>query len=367
MGGGSPEYFREQLKLQPGNAEVWNNYGAYLVGKGKLDKAMEAFEHATELDKAHAIPIANLAKQQWLHKADVSEADRLYTEAVRVAEPSVPAWILSDFAAFCDEGLGETQRARELHDRAIGAESSPVAKAGLGYFLMKHGQEIERANSLLTDALDEQPGNPQILRLVGQADWFYRGDREAGREKVVKACILNPSDVVALRVAADMCLVLGEGASAAYYYRKLMKRGPADWQIESNYGLALLMNRKPDGALRWLSRARRAVPNEPMVLTNTAATLWALRRKAEAIDLMRLILSQVPPPEIELELLAMLRVAAPPAAKEMTRLRHLVGSGHRGDGNTIRIMVRDRPKIERDLGLKLSDIIEGNAAVPPIL
>jgi Flp pilus assembly protein TadD len=184
---------------------------------------------------------------------------------------------------------------------------------------------------------------------------------------VVKACILNPADVVALRMAADMCLLLGDGASAGYYYRKLLKRSPPDWQIEANYGLALLIDRKPDGALRRLSKARRAVPNEPVVLTNTAATLCALRRKPEAIELMRQTLTQDPLPEIEVELLAMLRVAAPPAAKEMTRLRDLINSGHRGDGNTIRIMVRGGPKADRDVGLQVADIIEGKAPLPPNL
>jgi Tfp pilus assembly protein PilF len=367
MGGGSPEYFREQLKLQPRDAQLRDRHGFYLVSKGKLDEAMNEFELAKTLDPSYAPAIAHLAQQYWLHRRDTAEAERLYAEAVDAAGPSVSAWILSDFAVFCDEGLAETQRARELHERAIGADNFPLAKASLGYFLLKHGQEIERGNSLLADALDEQPGNPQILRLVGQADWFYRGDREAGRERVVKACILNPADVRALRMAADMCLVLGDGASAAYYYRKLMKRCPADWQIEANYGLALLMDRKPDGALRRLSRARRMVPNEPVVLTNTAATLWALRRKAEATALMRQILSQAPPPEIEIEVLAMLRVAAPPAAKEMTRLRHLISSGHHGDGNTIRIMGRGGPKADRDVGLQVADVIEGKAAVPPIL
>jgi Flp pilus assembly protein TadD len=367
IGGGSPESLWEQLKLQPDNAEVWNRYGASLERNRKFDDAMSAFERARRLNPSYVPAITNLARQHWLRTGNLSEADRLYAEAVSASAPSVPTWVLSDFAAFCDEALGDTQRAQDLHARAVVGDDFPLAMARLGYFLLKHGQEIERANSLLTDALDEQPNNPQILSLVGQADWFFKGNRQAGRERMVKACTLNPADVGTLRMAADMCLTLGEGASAAYYYRKLMKRCPADWQIESNYGLALLINRKPDGALRWLSRARRAVPNEPMVLTNIATTLWALRRKAEAIDLMRKILSQGPPPEIELELLAMLRVAAPPAAKEMTRLRHLISSGHRGDGNTIRIMARDRPKIERDLGLKLSDIIEGNAAVPPIL
>jgi hypothetical protein len=55
-----------------------------------------------------------------------------------------------------------------------------------------------------------------------------------------------------------------------------------------------------------------------------AATLWVLRRGTEAVSLMREILGQNPPPEIEIEILAMLRLAAPPATKEVTRLRNLI-------------------------------------------
>jgi hypothetical protein len=51
----------------------------------------------------------------------------------------------------------------------------------------------------------------------------------------------------------------------------------------------------------------------------------------------------------------------------MTRLRDLISSGHRGDGNTIRIMVRDSPKADRDIGLQVADIIEGKAEIPPAL
>jgi hypothetical protein len=156
MVGGSPEYFREQLKLQPRNAQLRDSHGFYLLSKGKLDEAMNEFELAKTFDPSYAPAIAHLAQQHWSHRRDTAEAERLYVEAVDAAGPSVPAWILSDFAVFCDEGLGETQRARELHERAVGAEKFPLAKASFGYFLLKHGQEIERGNSLLTDALDEQ-------------------------------------------------------------------------------------------------------------------------------------------------------------------------------------------------------------------
>jgi Tfp pilus assembly protein PilF len=363
MEGWSAEYFREQIKLQPKNPQLRDRHGSYLVSKGKLDEATDAFELAKTLDPSYAPAIAHLAQQHWLHKGGMAEADRLYTEAINVPGSPAPAWILSGYAVFCDLGLAETQRAGDLHERAVEAENFPLAKARLGYFLMKHGQEIERVNALLSAAL-EPPDNPDVLEVAGRADWFLKGDREAARTKLEKACTLAPTYVPILRLTAYLCLTLEDGHSAAYYYRKVIGRSEPDWQLHANYGLALLMDRKPKGALEQLSKARRSGPDDPTVPVNIAATLWVLRRSTEAIALMREVLGQSLPPGIEIEVLAMLRLAAPPATKEMIRLRDLITRGNHGDGITIRSMVRDRPKIERNLGSQLSDIIEGKAPLP---
>jgi Tetratricopeptide repeat len=87
---GSREYFRQQFKLQPDNAELWNNYGAFLARQRKFDEAMDAYERALALDPSYAIAIANLAKQYWLHRNDVSEADRLYRKALGVGDRRCP-------------------------------------------------------------------------------------------------------------------------------------------------------------------------------------------------------------------------------------------------------------------------------------
>ena len=363
--GASAEYFREQLKLQPENAELRDRYGFYLLNKGNLGEAINAFELAKTLDPSYAPAIAHLAHQCWLHRGDTSEADRLYREAIDVAGYSPPVWILSDCAVFCDEGLSDPQRALELHERAIEDKGFPLAKARLAYFLMKRGQETERADALMSEAL-EPPDNPDVLALAGRADWFYRGDREAARTNLLKACTLAPTHVPTLRLTAYVCLALEDGANAAYYYRKVIGRKAADSQVHANYGLALLMDNKADGALRHLSKARRS-GSDPAVPINLAATLWVMRRTTDAIALMREILSQSPPPEPELEVLAMLRLAAPPASVEMVRLRELITSGQRGDGITLRTMVRYRRKDERALGFLLSDVVEAKAPVPPTL
>jgi hypothetical protein len=57
----SPEFFREQFKLRPDDSELWNNYGVYEQGHGRIDKAVEAYEKALELDPQNAHAATNLA------------------------------------------------------------------------------------------------------------------------------------------------------------------------------------------------------------------------------------------------------------------------------------------------------------------
>jgi Flp pilus assembly protein TadD len=364
---GSLNDLREQLRLQPESAELWNDYGVALEEKRKFAQAMAAYERAMVLDPSYPWAISNLAKQYWLQRRNLSEAERLYAEAVRVAEPAAPARILSDFAVFCDEGLDDPELALELHRRALGVGNDPLVKARLGFVLMKQGKEIEEANALLEAALTESPADPLILSIAAEVDWFHKNDREAARERLHKACTLNPRNPRIWRFAGNVSAVFGDGASAAYYYRKAMKRGASGWQIEAAYGFALLIDKKPDGALRKLSKARRSAPDDPGLLTNTAAALWALRREAEAVALLRQILSSALQPEIEVEVLAMLRLTAPPAKQEMVRLGELLGSGSHGDGNTLRSMVFKRPKQDRELAFKLAEAIEGKAKLPPMV
>ena len=210
--GSTPQYFREQLKLQPDSAELWNNYGSLLSDRRKPDEAMDVFARAMDLDPTYVTAIANLANLQRSHRGDLSEADRLYKEAVRVSEPSPPAWILSNFAGFCDEGLSDPGRALELHERAIQDVEYPLAKARLAYFLLRHEQEKERATALLAEALAKQSENPEILFLAGLANWSYLGDREAARTMLQRACTATPSRHDIWRVTGDVFLSYGDGA-----------------------------------------------------------------------------------------------------------------------------------------------------------
>jgi len=356
---------REQLKLRPDSAEVWNSYGASLANQRRWNEAINAYEKALSLDPAYVHALANLAKAFWLHRKDFAEAERLYTEALAVAGASVPSFILSDFAIFCHEVLGDLQRAGDLHARAAEDENNPVAAAQQAWFIFDGLHDLERADEQIAHTLDKAPNNAHILCLAGLITLRGHADPEAACEKFHRACSLEPGNTLALRLAADTSLQLGDSTSAVYYYQRLIKRVDYDVEIGGNYGLALVMKGRYEAALHHLSKASRSASDNLVIRMYYAAALWAAGKLAEAIELMRTLMELDPPPEVELEANALFLIAEPRSdAKVTARMRQLIASGIRASGMALRAMVSNRPYAARQDAKRLEIIIQGEAAIP---
>ena len=351
--GGDEQYFREQFKLQADSAELWNNYGSLLTSRRRAAEAAAAFEKAIALDPAYVTAVANLAKVKWLSEKDVERARELYVQALRLTEPSVPTWILSDAATFYAEGLGDHVSAKALHERAVTDPEYPLSKARLAHHLLAQegGSTSQAAHDLFEQALNKQPNDAQILRLAGEADFLFLSMPSRALERLHKACSLAPQDPSVLIPAAGVCLATGDADSAAYYYRKAFKRVDPDWRLESNYGLALLATKKPAGAVRHLRRAQKLSPNEPAVLTNLAAALWVTGGRGEATQTLHDALGRRPEPAVELEILAMLFCVGALDESDVVRLRAFLDTDVRGDGVTLRCMAR---VADRDTGAALT-------------
>jgi Tfp pilus assembly protein PilF len=352
--------YREQLKLRPDSAELWNNYGSFLLSRVKIDEAIVAYEKALELDPSYVSALANLAKQRWLSKPDLPEAKHLYEKAVQASEPSVPAWLLSDAAVFYAEGLGDVETARQMHERAAADPDNFLAKAHLGAFLLAQDSGSTVGAALLEDVLEGQPTNAEVLRLCARADWLYLDKSARAMERMHKACSLDPRSGHILAFAGYVCLVMGDIDSAVYYLQRAMKRIDRHWQLESNYGLALLVQGKYEAAMRHLAKARKLGPKEPAALTNLGAGL-AIRSRSDGTVVMQEALAMNPEPAIELELLALLHTLGRLDDPSTSRLHELVEAGVKADGKGLRCMVANLDRATRDVGLSLADKIEGVA------
>jgi hypothetical protein len=72
-----------------------------------------------------------------------------------------------------------------------------------------------------------------------------------------------------------------------------------------------------------------------------------------------------PSPQTELAVNAMLRLAVPSSARDpASRIRQLIADGVQTYGTTVRGMVLERSRSEREAGDQLAKIIEGKMAVP---
>jgi tetratricopeptide (TPR) repeat protein len=360
-----PEYYREQFKIHPNSAELWNNYGSLLVHNRRRAEGLKAFAKAVELDPKHAAALANHARLTWLDLRDFHEADRLYKRAIAAGEPSPDPSYLSDYACFCYEALGDAKRAAEFHDRAAANAHFPLAWAQKAWFMARSGADLDAAQDLMNKALEKEPQNAQIIYLDGLIDLQIRQDHTRAIGKLHRAASLDPSNDAILSTTAQVALSLRDSASAAYYSRKLIERGIDDPQLRGHYGLALLAERKVDGALRHLEAASSSLPNDMNIRVNYAAALYS-RQPNEAAKLLQSVIANAESsPETTLEASAMLCIAAPESRRDSSkRIRQFIGQGTRVDGATVRAMVIERKGRLRAMADMLAQVVEGSVVLP---
>ncbi|MBD1912961.1 tetratricopeptide repeat protein [Leptolyngbya sp. FACHB-8] len=110
--------FEESLRLEPDNWEAWHNYGNCLARLNCLDKAVEAFDRAIQLE-----PSAD----SWYRKAEILVQQRqlhlaieAYNQAIAL-EPDCGEFWYQRGLALVD--LQQYTEARQSYDRAVSLDS----------------------------------------------------------------------------------------------------------------------------------------------------------------------------------------------------------------------------------------------------
>lgn len=88
----------------------------------------------------------------------------------------------------------------------------------------------------------------QILRVAGELA-LADGDVPQAYGYFASAHSLDLRDAFILHRAGYLALKMGQPQLAVRYYRRLIGTPEADWTAYANYGVALLMIHKLDGAL----------------------------------------------------------------------------------------------------------------------
>jgi Flp pilus assembly protein TadD len=364
----SPGYFREQLKLRPEDPELWNNYGAGLSGTRKTDAAITAYERALELNPTYPTALGNMARSLWLDRGDIKGAHIHFERAMHSPDGSPASAVLSDYAEFTEEALGDRATAFDLHERAVAASGTSDARslARQAFFVGVRVGDRARADDLFDEAMTKSPQDVKVLLLSARYQWLVHENYQGARAILESAATLAPNDREVLLHYAGALLKCHESAAAAYHYQRFIKRGGDKQLVEADLGLALLDVGKVEGAVRHLRRAVKYETNRQAAHANLAAALYVVGEREASRQGVIALFDEELPPYVELELIAMRMIMESPGIKQqdLDRLEELTRDRVRGDGTTLRAMTRhDNDARLREIGAVLASVVEGDRAV----
>src|SRR6266446_1396944 len=195
----------------------------------------------------------------------------------------------------CDAAIRHFNRAIELDDAfglaydGLGACHVNRVFKGLG-----GAEDFERAESAFVKALAIDP-NIIEARMLMVFVYLWRGQKQKAREEVARMRREAPNEAVVHFVKATLHRLDGEYERALRSYDRLVHLDPASFVVVSyNRALIFLYQGKNEDAMRELDRAASVEPNNPLLRSIRALTMFYRGETDAAADLLRDVLAQNP-------------------------------------------------------------------------
>jgi eukaryotic-like serine/threonine-protein kinase len=195
----------------------------------------------------------------------------------------------------CDAAIQHFSRAIEL-DPDFG-----LAYDGLGACYVNRvfkglggAEDYEKAEAAFNKALSI---DPKIIeaRMLMVFVLLWRGQKQRARDEVARMRREAPSEAVVHFVKATLHRLDGEYDRALRSYDRLVHLDPASFVVVSyNRALIFLYQGKFEEAQKELDRAASVEPNNPLLRTFRALTMYYTRRVDEAANLLREVLTAHP-------------------------------------------------------------------------
>ena len=155
-------------------------------------------------------------------------------------------------------------------------------------------EDFERAEAAFRKALEI---NPSIVeaRMLMVFCYLWRGQKQKARDEVARMRRDAPNEAVVYFVKATLHRLDGEYDRALRSYDRLVHLDPAAFVVVSyNRALIFLYKGKREDAMRELDRAASVEPNNPLLRTIRAVTIYYGGQVDAAADLLREVLEANP-------------------------------------------------------------------------
>lgn len=297
-----------------GNFDFQTTRAEIALKTGHLDHAREAIGIARKLDAAN-LTVDLLEAVLREYTGDLAGAHQLLNGVVARAPQDNRAWIpLARIA----ERMGDTAAARAAWETVLSRQPAhPDALSNLARLLWQSG-EHERADKLITSAINAQPMPSAVLELALAQYYTNTGRHGEALEPARRAAELAPNDagaaynlamtqvragdkvgaVVSARRMTQMfpqsvlswfalattAATAGDNNTAASAFRTWLQLAPANPDAHASYGFFLHKTGQDVQAREVLAKASRDFPGHGLLWLNYAVVLEALGEKAAAAD-----------------------------------------------------------------------------------
>ncbi|MDT4967767.1 MAG: eukaryotic-like serine/threonine-protein kinase [Acidobacteriota bacterium] len=195
----------------------------------------------------------------------------------------------------CDAAIAHFERAVQL-DSAFALAYDGLGACYVNRVLKGLGSvsDFERAEAAFKQALALDP-NIVEARMLMFFVYLWRGEKEKARAEVRLVRREAPNEAVVYFVKATLHRLDGEYERALRSYDRLVRLDPAAHVVAScNRALISIFRGRFDDALRELDQAAKSEPDNPLIKTFRALTLFYQGQVTKATDLMQEVLKLHP-------------------------------------------------------------------------
>jgi serine/threonine-protein kinase len=195
----------------------------------------------------------------------------------------------------CDAAIKRFERAIELDpDFALAHDGLGACHVNRVFKGFGSAEDFERAEQAFENALALDP-NIAEARMLMIFVYLWRGQKQKARAEVARARSASPNEAVVYFVKATLHRLDGEYDRALRSLDKLVKLDPASHVVVScNRALIRIFQGRFDDAVSELDEAGKSEPDNPLVRTFRALTLYYKGNAAAAESLMRQVFEQHP-------------------------------------------------------------------------
>ncbi|HSZ57755.1 MAG TPA: tetratricopeptide repeat protein [Tepidisphaeraceae bacterium] len=276
------QLYRQILREQPDNTEVWCRLGGVCQSLGHPDEAVKSYRHALVL-RPELVPAHNNLGVILMEQGRLDEAVGSFREALRL-QPDFAESHNNLGTALLDQGrldeaLASCREALRLKP------AYPAACNNLGRVLSRLGR-LDEALACYGKAVQLQADFAQGWFNLGLALHGLGRHEEAGASWE-RASSLQPNDPGPLHELGLLLMDLGRPAEAAARFEQALRLRPDSAAAYSNLGLALLNLGQAEEAKLSFQQALHLQPDLAETHNNLGLALLHLGRAQEAIHSFR--------------------------------------------------------------------------------